>query len=93
MIVPYHVTFRASVEKSLEKLPQSAQTRLIAKAIGLTDDPRPHGSVRLAGVADHDLDLWRVRVGDYRLVYAIDDVARVVDIRIVVHRRDVYRGL
>lgn len=89
----YHVTFRATAEKSLEKLPQSAQTRLVAKAIGLADDPRPHGSVKLAGAAGHNIDLWRVRVGDYRMVYAIDDVARVVDIRIVAHRRDVYRGL
>lgn len=47
------------------------------------------GSIKLSG-ADH---LWRVRVGDYRIVYVIDDANKRVDVRIVAHRREVYRDV
>ncbi len=54
----------------------------------LADNPRPPGSLKLAG-----RDFWRIRVGDYRVIYAIDDNEEVVRVVRTGHRRDVYRGL
>ena len=50
-------------------------------------NPRPTGCKKLSGAKD----LWRLRVGDYRMVYKIDDARRIVDIAVIRHRRDVYR--
>jgi mRNA interferase RelE/StbE len=52
----------------------------------LAEDPRPRGAVRLVGRDD-----YRVRVGDYRIVYAVDDAERLVLVARIAHRRDVYR--
>ncbi|HET7045705.1 MAG TPA: type II toxin-antitoxin system RelE/ParE family toxin [Gaiellaceae bacterium] len=61
--------------------------RRITSAIdALADDPRPAGSVALAGRAD-----YRIRVGDHRIVYAVDDDARVVLVARIAHRREAYR--
>lgn len=54
----------------------------------LQDEPRPAGAVKLTGSS-----LWRVRIGDYRMVYSIDDAQKAVDVKIVAHRREVYRDL
>jgi mRNA interferase RelE/StbE len=85
----YAVTLKASADKSLEKLPHSVRRRVVAKAELLGDDPRPASSKKLAG----GINLWRIRVGDWRVVYAVDDDAKVVDVRIIAHRREVYRDL
>ncbi|MDQ7858548.1 MAG: type II toxin-antitoxin system RelE/ParE family toxin [Armatimonadota bacterium] len=61
--------------------------RIISRVEALATDPRPPGCVKLQGAAD----LWRVRVGEYRVIYAIDDDQRLVDIRVVRHRSDAYR--
>lgn len=61
--------------------------RIISRLELLARDPRPAGCAKLEGTAD----LWRVRVGDYRIIYAIDDRARTVDVSVVRHRRDAYR--
>ena len=87
--MPYTVTFKASAAKQVEKLPRSVARKVLAKAAALGNNPRPLGSVKLAGAAN----LFRMRQGDYRIVYAVDDPAENVDIRIVAHRREVYRGL
>ena len=63
--------------------------RLVEKACTLADNPRPPGAVKLVGASG----LWRVRVGDYRVVYLVDDQNRTIDVRIVAHRREVYREL
>ena len=83
----YNVVFARSARRELEGLDASVARRIIARVGVLTTDPRPHGCVKLQGAAD----LWRIRIGDYRVVYAIDDSARLVDVRIVRHRGDVYR--
>jgi mRNA interferase RelE/StbE len=54
--------------------------------MALETDPRPPGCVKLAG-----REGWRVRVGDYRVLYSIDDNARVISVKQIGHRRDVYR--
>lgn len=78
----YRVSFRASADKAI-------QARMVEKAMALGVNPRPTASVKLAGASG----LWRIRVGDYRMAYLIDDERRTVDIRIVAHRREIYRGL
>jgi mRNA interferase RelE/StbE len=85
----YRVSFKASADKALDRLPKSIQIRTIEKAIALADDPRPPGAVKLAGGSG----LWRIRIGDYRMAYLIDDRRQTVNIRIVAHRREIYRGL
>ncbi len=62
------------------------QARIAAAIEALADEPRPHGVVKLAGRDD-----FRIRVGDYRIVYAVDDAERVVLVARIAHRRDVYR--
>ena len=83
----YRVVFARSARRELEALDANVARRIISRVEALTADPRPHGSVKLQGAAD----LWRIRIGDYRVVYSIDDSARLVDIRVVRHRSDVYR--
>ena len=83
----YQVELKPSAEKSLVSLPAVVQRRILLALRGLEPDPRPHGSIKLAGKDD----LWRIRVGDYRIVYPIhDDVLLVLVVRIG-HRRDIYR--
>lgn len=85
----YHVSVGGSIRRSLKKLPTQLQERLLRAAHGLARNPRPVGCSKLKGQGD----LYRIRVGDYRIVYRIDDESRQVDITIVAHRREVYRDL
>jgi mRNA interferase RelE/StbE len=85
----YSVTFARSARKELEKLPPSAAQRVIERIEILMTHPRPSGAIKLHG----NKDLWRLRVGDYRVIYSIDDSTRVIDISAVRHRRDVYRDI
>jgi mRNA interferase RelE/StbE len=85
----YSITFARPARKELEKLPPSAAGRIIGRIEALMKAPRPPGVVRLQGNGN----LWRIRVGDYRVIYSIDDSARVVDISAVRNRRDAYRDL
>ena len=68
-------------------MPSDVAERLLRKIESLTINARPAGSKKLSGATD----LWRVRVGDYRVVYKIDDGRRIVDVTVVRHRREVYR--
>ena len=74
-------------EKDLRKLPRPILERLHAKILTLRENPRPPGAIRLSG----NLEGWRVRVGDYRILYQIDDDAQLVTVVRVRHRREVYR--
>jgi mRNA interferase RelE/StbE len=64
----------------------STRERIKTAIDGLAAEPRPAGVTKLAGLED-----YRVRVGDYRVVYAIDDARRMVLIARIAHRREVYR--
>ena len=75
-----------SAAKELESVPDKVIDRVAAKIDSLSTQPRPAGCKKLRG-AD---DLWRVRVGDYRIVYAIDDTQSIVEIRVIRHRKDAY---
>lgn len=83
----YRVIFTRSARRELENLPGAAADRIVVISESLATEPRPVGARKLRGAAD----LWRVRVGDYRVVYAINDGEQIVDVRVVRHRKDAYR--
>jgi mRNA interferase RelE/StbE len=85
----YKVILKPSVEKDLRSLPQSVVKRIFKHVESLEDDPCPRGSLKLAGAEQ----LYRIRVGDYRIVYTVDKDSRQVIVHYVRHRRDVYRQL
>ena len=85
----YRIEFTPAADRDFRGLPHDVQRRLRPKIDALAGSPRPHGVETLAG----EKDLYRIRVGDYRIVYQIrDEVLLVVLVRIR-HRRDVYRQL
>ena len=83
----YQVLLARSAEKDLSKVPSEVHGRLIAAIQGLGKNPRPAGSRKLAGTKSD----WRIRVGDYRVIYEITDSVRIVFINRVRHRREAYR--
>jgi mRNA interferase RelE/StbE len=82
----YRVSLTTSAEKELLGLPKNVISRIIPRLEDLEDAPRPPGCKKLAGGQKE----WRIRVGDYRVVYEIEDVARTVDVTRIAHRREVY---
>lgn len=87
--MPYAVSFTASAAATFSKLPTDAQRRIAAKVDALILAPRPPGAEKLQG----EEALYRVRVGDYRIVYRVDDGRLLVLVVRVAHRSDVYRQL
>jgi mRNA interferase RelE/StbE len=83
----YRVLLERAAEKDLSRLSSEIHDRIIAAIQALANNPRPSGCRKLAG-SKHD---WRIRVGDYRVVYEIADAIRVVRVNRVRHRREVYR--
>ena len=83
----YRVEFVPAAKRELARLDRSIQRRIGDAIDGLQEDPRPAGCKKLAGQADW----WRVRVGDYRIIYAIQDDRLMVWVVRVAHRKDVYR--
>ena len=83
----YRVFLERAAEKDLNRLSSEIHDRVITAIRGLASDPRPPGCRKLAG-GKHD---WRIRVGDYRVVYEIADEIRIVRVNRVRHRREVYR--
>lgn len=82
----YSLVVKKSAERELRALPKADLRRVTDRIRGLAQDPRPPGHEKLSG-QEH----YRVRQGDYRVVYAIDDDHRVITIVKIGHRREVYR--
>jgi mRNA interferase RelE/StbE len=80
------VSLAASAAKELSRLPNSVVGRVVSAIEKLGDAPRPKGCRKLKG-GDRE---WRIRIGDYRVIYEIDDSAETVDVARIAHRRDVY---
>jgi mRNA interferase RelE/StbE len=83
----YAITFARSARRELERLDASVVRRVISKIESLAQNPRASGSRKLQG----EQNLWRIRIGDYRVVYSVDDRQRIVDIVRIRHRREAYR--
>ena len=82
----YAITFARSARRELEALETKVVARIFQKIEALGKEPRPSACKKLVG----SKWLWRIRVGDYRVVYAIHDDKQAVDIVAVRHRKDVY---
>ena len=83
----YRVLLERAAERDLKKLSVRMHDRVISAIHGLAKNPRPAGTRKLTG-GDND---WRIRVGDYCVVYEIADTIQVVRVNRVRHRREVYR--
>ena len=83
----YSIVFARSARKELQGLDPPIALRLLKRIETLAKDPRPAGVVKLEGA----IDLWRIRVGEWRVVYRIDNRVRLVDITSIRHRREAYR--
>ena len=82
----YKLLIKASAAKELEALPRKDRSRIVAKMEALADNPHPPGSEKLSGE-----EKYRLRQGDYRVLYSIQDASATVTIVKIGHRRDVYR--
>ena len=85
----YKVSPKPTVEKDLRSLPKSAIARVVKSFERLAEDPFPRLAIKLQGGEQ----LYRLRVGDYRVVYSVNQKAKEVIVHYVRHRRDVYRTL
>jgi mRNA interferase RelE/StbE len=82
----YSAEIKQSAQKELDAVDRTLFTRLDRKILALSGNPRPAGCKKLKG----HKDLWRTRVGDMRVVYVIDDSAKLVSVMRVAHRREIY---
>ena len=83
----YQVEIAPAAQRDFKRLPLEVIRKVDAEIVGLEQTPRPQGCAKLGGSEDE----YRVRVGDYRVLYVIDDKAKRVTIAHVRHRRDAYR--
>ena len=82
----YELRFKPSVAKDLRGLPRADLLRILARLETLRDEPRPPGCEKLSAQ-----ERYRLRQGDYRILYSIADRQLVVEVVTVRHRREVYR--
>jgi mRNA interferase RelE/StbE len=85
----YRITVRPPARRALRQLDARVRKAVAAAIDALGDDPRPPGTRPLRGHPPY----LRVRAGDYRVIYAVDDADRTVRVAVVGHRREVYRSL
>lgn len=82
----YKLLIKRSAAKELEALPPKVRRRVVSSIEGLGAAPRPEGVEKLSGQ-----EKYRIRQGDYRVLYSIDDTAKTGTVVKIGHRRDVYR--
>jgi mRNA interferase RelE/StbE len=85
----YQLTIKRSFEKDLRRLPNDVVERIFKKLDGLASNPYPSGVDKIEG-SEHS---YRVRIGDYRIVYAVDDSTKTITLFYARHRKDVYKNL
>jgi mRNA interferase RelE/StbE len=84
----YQVDIERTALKSLEKLPLGARNKVIKSIESLSADPRPVGAKKLSG-----RDGWRIRIGNYRVIYEIRDKVCYILVLDIAHRKEIYRYL
>lgn len=82
----YSVVIKQSARKELTTIPHADRGRVAARIDGLAHEPRPPGAIRLAGRVE-----YRLRQGDYRILYEVHDDVRMVRVMRFAHRTDAYR--
>ena len=83
----YEILLERRAEKDLKKLPSELFQRIIVKIRSLSENPKPQGSRKITGSKSD----WRIRIGDYRAIYEIDEKEKRVKIMRIRHRREAYR--
>ncbi len=83
----YKIVFQKSAGKALEALPRSVSERITLKINTLKENPRPQGVKKLVGSEN----LYRIRIGDYRVVYSIFEKVLIIEIIRIGDRKDVYK--
>jgi len=86
--VKYAVLLESQAEKELESLPKKILQRIDTKLQALSLNPLPRGAIKLKG---KESEGWRLRVGDYRILYQVDDKENTVRVYRIKHRREAYR--
>ena len=84
----YDIRFLPSASRDYRRLPRNIQPRIIGAANNLPANPRPFGVIKLREYER----AYRIRVGQYRIIYEIDDAQRLISVRYIRHRREVYRS-
>ena len=84
---PFEIQWRSSTRKDLRSLPRHEVARVVSAVADLASNPQPHGSQKLSGSER----IYRIRVGDYRVIYEVFADSRVIEIQRVRHRKNVYR--
>jgi mRNA interferase RelE/StbE len=82
----YKILIRKSAADELGRIPKKDLRRIVERIRSLGDEPRPHGSEKLSA-----RERYRIRQGDYRVVYSIDDAVRTIEIFMIGHRSEIYR--
>ena len=83
----YSLEIKQSAQKELDALDETLFIRIDRKILALADNPRPTGCKKLKGYKDQ----WRIRSGDWRVLYIIDDAAKLISVTRIAHRREVYK--
>ena len=83
----YEVIIKREALKELKTFPKKISVFITAAIEHLANEPRPHGCKKLKGAHEN---LWRIKVGDYRVIYLIDDVIRIVNVRKIGNRKNIY---
>lgn len=85
-MINYILEIKQSAQKELDSLDDTVFKRIDRKILALADTPRPAGCKKLKGFKDQ----WRIRVGDWRVLYTIDSETKTVTVMHVAHRREIY---
>ncbi|HLG19994.1 MAG TPA: type II toxin-antitoxin system RelE/ParE family toxin [Bdellovibrionota bacterium] len=89
MIKKYRIEFSRSAERQLKAVPRADQERIVRSILSLESNPFPSGVRKLSGYDD----VFRIRVGTYRILYSVQGTHLLVIVLKIGHRKDVYRGL
>ena len=83
----YRISFKKSAQKELLAISSVYQIKIVEAIDGLATNPRPVGVKKLK----LNVDAWRIRIGDYRVIYLIEDTIKIIEIQAIGHRRDIYK--
>ena len=83
----YRITFKRSAQKELTEIPKPFNQNIVTSIDKLAENPRPDGVKKLKG----EYNAYRIRVGDYRIIYTLEDIIKIVEIQRIRHRKDAYK--
>lgn len=82
----YKVYLKKSAERELNRIPDKIHDKIVEHLLSLQENPRPNSSKKL-----HGQEGYRIRIGDYRILYIIEEIKNKIEIYSIVHRKDAYR--